>query len=178
MKLKNEIIEQRRSLIRYEHEYAGERMTIDQLRKDKEMMLIDEVNAKAFMDNIKEENSQLMEANDKLQNRISDILMQRAEQTYASMPVELDGAIGGESDPAYVNTMPFADEERDHRRRTRRRGQNLRDARAHEKREKFGAMNVMRNTPSFSPDKKVIEDLQDELAPLQQELHVRGVYVS
>ena len=69
MKLKNEIIEQR-SFIRHEHEHAGERMTIDQLRKDKEMMLVDEVNANAIMDDIKEENSELMEVNDKLRIRI------------------------------------------------------------------------------------------------------------
>ena len=44
--------------------------------------------------------------------------MQRAQQTYASMTVERDGAIGDESEPAYVGTMPIDDEERDHRRRT------------------------------------------------------------
>ena len=69
------------------------------------MMLVDEANAKAIMDNIKEENSELMEVNDKLRIRISDVLVQRAQQTYASMTVERDGAIGDESEPGYVNTM-------------------------------------------------------------------------
>ena len=58
------------------------------------MMLVDEANAKAIMDNIKEENSELMEVNDKLRIRISDVLVQRAQQTYASM-----------TEPGYVNTM-------------------------------------------------------------------------
>ena len=149
-------------------------MTIDQLRKDKEMMLVDKANAEAIMDNKKEENSELREVNDKLRIRISDVLVQRTQQTYASMTVERDEAIGDESKPAYVNRMPIDDEERAHRRRTRRGGQNHRDARAQGNREKFEAMNVIRSTPSFSPDKKVIEDVQDELVRLQQELHVRG----
>ena len=51
MKLNNEIIPQRKKTNLLEHECIGERMTADQLRRGKEMILDNEANAKAIMEN-------------------------------------------------------------------------------------------------------------------------------
>ena len=74
MRLKNEIIEQRKKTNLFEHERIGERMTADQLRRDKEMILDNEANVKAIMENFKEENSELAEVNYKLRLRVTEAL--------------------------------------------------------------------------------------------------------
>ena len=53
MRLKNEIIAQRNKTNLLEHECIGERMTADQLRRDKDMILDNEANIKAIMENIR-----------------------------------------------------------------------------------------------------------------------------
>ena len=69
------LIEQRKKTKLLEHECVGERMTADQLRRDKEMILDNEANV--IMENFKEEDSELAEVNYKLRLWVTEALQGR-----------------------------------------------------------------------------------------------------